>query len=170
MFPAPHVDDAFVFVVEKLRSDPNGYIDPNSGRYDVWLPGLVWKYLLTAGYPQQHQIEYQEDSELKDIWRAFYDAVAALPPRRPSAHSFLAYRGWEHPSTWPWILVHIQRPSMARSIRSSTYSKRSHSVCCAALQRSGAIGKGFCSTGARGRSLPSDRQLSSVLRNVRRSG
>jgi hypothetical protein len=77
MFPAPHVGDAVAYVVEKLRSDPNGYIDQNN-RYDVWLPNLVWKYLVTAGYPQQRQMEYQEDSELQDVWRAFYDAAWRL--------------------------------------------------------------------------------------------
>jgi len=108
MFPAPHVDDAVAYVVEKLRSDPNGYIDQNNGRYDVWLPNLVWKYLLTAGYPQQHQMEYQEDSELQDLWRAFYDAawrLCRLGILRPTV--FLAYRGWERPSTRPGLLLHV---------------------------------------------------------------
>jgi hypothetical protein len=37
MIQAPHQDDAFAFVVEKLRGNPNGYGNGNNAMYDVWL-------------------------------------------------------------------------------------------------------------------------------------
>jgi hypothetical protein len=38
----------------------------------------VWQYLLTVGYPPNRQGEFQQDSQLEDIWRAFYDAAWRL--------------------------------------------------------------------------------------------
>jgi hypothetical protein len=75
---APHPDDAFAYVVEKLRASPNGCSDGNTATYDVWLPNLVWQYLRATGYPPNRQGEFQQDSELEDLWRAFYDAAWRL--------------------------------------------------------------------------------------------
>src|SRR5260370_42330647 len=78
MIQGPHQDDAFAFVVEKLRGNPNGYRNGNNETYDVWLPSLVWQFLPTIGYPPNRQGEFHQDSELEDIWRAFYDAAWRL--------------------------------------------------------------------------------------------
>jgi hypothetical protein len=78
MIQGPHPDDAFAFVVDKLRSNPNGFGSGNNATYDVWMPSLVWQYLPTIGYPLNRQGEYQQDSELEDVWRVFYDAAWRL--------------------------------------------------------------------------------------------
>jgi hypothetical protein len=78
MFQAPHPDDACAFIVHRLRENPNGYGTTNNASFDVWLPSLVWQYLLALGYSQNRQAEYQQDSELEDLWRAFYDAAWRL--------------------------------------------------------------------------------------------
>jgi hypothetical protein len=95
MIQALHPDDAFTFIVEKLRANSNGYGTGNNATYDVWLPSLVWQYVLQIGYSPNRQAEHQNDSEFEDIWRAFYDAawrLCRLGVFRPTA-SWARYAG-----------------------------------------------------------------------------
>ncbi len=76
MIPAPHPDDAFAYITERLRENPNGYL--HQGRmYDVWLPSIVGKYLQAAGH-QFPQADLKNDERFEGVWRAFYDAAWRL--------------------------------------------------------------------------------------------
>jgi hypothetical protein len=134
MFPAPHVDDAVAFVVEKLKGNPNGYINGNNPTYDVWLPSLVWQYLPTIGC-QPNQGEFQQDPALEDnLAGVLRRSVAAVSPRRFTPHRFLGrLHGSGNASGWQRLLIYIQWASMAQNIRSSICPKRSRSLCCATL-------------------------------------
>jgi hypothetical protein len=78
MLQGLHSDDAFAFIVDKLRTNPDGYCVAGNASFDVWLPNLVWQYLPTIGYSLNQQGEFQQDSQLEAIWRAFYDAAWRL--------------------------------------------------------------------------------------------
>jgi hypothetical protein len=78
MIKAPHADDAFAFIADKLKANPDGYGSGNNATYDVWLPTLVWAYLPNVVEYRPDQGEYSQDSKLEEIWRAFYDAAWRL--------------------------------------------------------------------------------------------
>jgi hypothetical protein len=73
VIPAPHPDDAFGFLIERLREAPDRFQNQaGAAAYDVWVPNIIQSYLQSAGI--RFSGDFKFDPQLEGISRAFYDA------------------------------------------------------------------------------------------------
>lgn len=78
VIPAPHPDDAFAFLVERLREQPLRFQNQQGqASYDVWIPNVIQSFLQSTGV-QFSSGDFKFDPQLEDICRVFYDAAWRL--------------------------------------------------------------------------------------------
>lgn len=107
-----HPDDAFAFIVQTLKQGRAA--QPGAGHgHEVWVPDIVWQYLVGEGYDRNKQSDFYYEAELDGVWGSFYDAVwrlcrmGILRPG-PSAPRYAS----SGPVFSPRLLVHISGPSL----------------------------------------------------------
>ena len=78
MIPAPNPDDAFAFLVERLREAPDQFYGQSGDAvYDVWIPHVLQGYLRVAE-PKFTSGSFKYEPQLEEICRVFYDAAWRL--------------------------------------------------------------------------------------------
>ncbi|WP_423963503.1 hypothetical protein [Candidatus Binatus sp.] len=75
MIPAPNPDDAFAFLVERLREAPERFQNQaGTAMYDIWMPHVIQNYLQAKGLKLSSG-DFKFDPQLEGVSRAFYDAA-----------------------------------------------------------------------------------------------